>query len=79
MVQIDIHDTGKGIKKADLGKLFTKFGKLQQGSFVKSSEEGGTGLGLYITKGLVELHGGRIWAESDGKTGTTFSFTIPQA
>ncbi len=79
MVQVDVHDTGKGIRESDKEKLFTKFGKLQQGSFVKSSEEGGTGLGLYITKRLVELHGGTVWAEGKPGEGTTFSFTIPQA
>jgi two-component system sensor histidine kinase ChiS len=79
MIEIDINDTGKGISSEDRKKLFTKFGKLQQGTFVKSSEEGGTGLGLYITKGLVELHGGSIWVEGELGKGTTFSFTIPQA
>ncbi|MCA9397919.1 GAF domain-containing sensor histidine kinase, partial [candidate division WWE3 bacterium] len=79
MVQIGIHDTGQGIKEDDLKKLFTKFGKLQQGSFVKSSEEGGTGLGLYISKGLVDLHGGKIWAESKIGEGSTFAFTVELA
>lgn len=79
MIKIGVHDTGKGVSKEQQHKLFTKFGKLQQGRFVRSSEEGGTGLGLYISKGLVELHGGRIWVESDDDKGSTFYFTIPQA
>lgn len=78
MLQINIHDTGKGIAKDDISKLFTKFGKLTQGSFVKSAEEGGTGLGLYIAKGMIELHGGKVWAESEEGKGSTFSFTIPK-
>lgn len=78
MLQINIHDSGKGIAKDDLPKLFTKFGKLTQGSFVKSAEEGGTGLGLYIAKGMIELHGGKVWAESEEGKGSTFSFTIPK-
>lgn len=78
MLQVNIHDTGKGIAKDDMPKLFTKFGKLTQGSFVKSAEEGGTGLGLYIAKGMIELHGGKVWAESEEGKGSTFSFTIPK-
>lgn len=78
MLQVNIHDTGKGIAKDDMPKLFTKFGKLTQGSFVKSAEEGGTGLGLYIAKGMIELHGGKVWAESEEGKGSTFSFTVPK-
>lgn len=68
-VIIRIRDTGVGIHPEILPRLFTKF--------VTRSDRG-TGLGLFISKGIVEAHGGRIWAEnnSDGK-GATFSFTLP--
>jgi signal transduction histidine kinase len=60
----------KGIDSEILPKLFTKF--------ATKSEAGGTGLGLFISKSIVEAHGGRIWAEnnSDGK-GATFAFSLP--
>ena len=68
-VIISIRDRGTGIDPAIKDKLFSKF-------FTKS--ETGTGLGLYICKGIIESHGGRIWAENnrDGK-GATFSFSLP--
>jgi signal transduction histidine kinase len=66
---ISIKDTGTGIHPDILARLFTKFA---------SKSFGGTGLGLFISKGIVEAHGGTIWAEnnSDGR-GATFIFTIP--
>jgi two-component system, OmpR family, sensor histidine kinase VicK len=68
-VIIRIRDTGVGIHPEILPRLFTKFA---------TRSDRGTGLGLFISKGIVEAHGGRIWAEnnSDGK-GATFSFTLP--
>lgn len=68
-VTISIMDRGTGIDPDIMDKLFSKF-------FTKS--ETGTGLGLYICKGIIESHGGRIWAENnkDGK-GATFSFSLP--
>lgn len=69
-----IKDTGEGIPKEALSKLFTKFfrvaGRLAQGSK-------GTGLGLYISKAIVEMHGGKIWVESELGKGSTFSFSLP--
>lgn len=69
-----IKDTGEGIPKEALSKLFTKFfrvaGKLAQGSK-------GTGLGLYIAKAIVEMHGGKIWVESELGKGSQFSFSLP--
>jgi signal transduction histidine kinase len=66
---VSIKDNGEGIDPSILPKLFTKF--------ATSSSEG-IGLGLYISKNIVEAHGGRIWAENnpDGK-GATFAFTLP--
>ncbi|HSA84229.1 MAG TPA: ATP-binding protein [Patescibacteria group bacterium] len=75
-VQISVSDTGQGIPPDALQKLFTKFfrvsGKLEKGSK-------GTGLGLYISKSIIEMHKGKIWVESTVGTGTTFSFTLPIA
>ena len=74
MVKISVSDTGIGIKEENVGKLFHKFEQLESGI---SQKYGGTGLGLAITKQLVELHGGRIWAESIYGEGSTFMFTLP--
>lgn len=74
MVQVSITDTGIGIKPENLDKLFHKFEQLDNGP---SQKFGGTGLGLAITKQLVELHGGKIWAQSKYGEGTTFTFTLP--
>lgn len=79
-VWVVVKDTGVGIRKEDLPRLFKKFGRLQQGDFSKMAEsQGGTGLGLYISKGIVELHGGKIWAESELGKGSTFTFSVPVA
>jgi len=74
MAQISVSDTGIGIKPENMKKLFLKFEQLEKGI---SQKYGGTGLGLSITKQLVELHGGKIWAESKYGEGSTFTFTIP--
>jgi signal transduction histidine kinase len=74
MAQISVSDTGIGIKKEDLGKLFNKFQQIESATYRKY---GGTGLGLAISKELVELHEGRIWAESKYGAGTTFTFKLP--
>lgn len=74
MVQISVSDTGIGIKEENVGKLFHKFEQLESGI---TRKYGGTGLGLAITKQLVELHGGRIWAESIYGEGSKFTFLIP--
>lgn len=79
MVEVSIRDNGLGIAKEDLGRLFQKFGRLDN-SYVSISTSGGTGLGLYISRNLVELMHGRIWASSDGvDKGSTFSFSLPVA
>jgi signal transduction histidine kinase len=75
-IVVSIKDTGTGIDQQILPKLFTKFA-------TKSTAEGGTGLGLFISKTIIEKHGGRIWAmnnattiNGDGK-GATFAFSLP--
>jgi len=73
--QISVFDTGRGISKKDQEKLFEKF---QQFGRVAGPGIKGTGLGLSIVKGLVELHGGKIWVESAINKGTKFIFTIPK-
>jgi signal transduction histidine kinase len=75
MMEIFITDTGVGIKKEDLDKLFTKFGKLDNDTKIPSTA--GTGLGLYICKNIVELSGGKIKVKSTQGKGSTFSFTLP--
>ena len=72
-VVISITDTGIGINQDDLPKLFQEFGQLDN-AFRWSR---GAGLGLFISKQLVALHGGRIWAESEPEHGTTFLFALP--
>ncbi len=74
--KVSVADTGPGIKKDDLSKLFTKFGKLET-SFSKSANATGVGLGLYISKNLIEMSHGEITIESEVGKGTTFSFTLP--
>lgn len=79
VVEISVKDNGVGISKDDLGRLFKKFGRLDN-SYVAAATSGGTGLGLYIARSLVELSGGKIWATSPGLgKGTTFSFSLPIA
>ena len=72
-VSVSVSDEGRGIPAESLPHLFRKFSRIE------SEEQGGdTGLGLAVCKGIVEAHGGRIWAESDGPgLGTRFTFTLP--
>ncbi len=74
-VEISVIDTGIGIRKEDIEKIFEPFSQLES---PLSRKYHGTGLGLALTRSLVEMHGGRIWAESDGPgRGATFRFTLP--
>jgi signal transduction histidine kinase len=76
-VEIAVTDTGIGIKPEDLPKLFQLFTQLEQ-IFTKQAQ--GTGLGLALTRRLVELHGGAVWAESAGEgLGSTFTVRLPLA
>ncbi len=78
-LEVSIKDTGSGISKEDLGRLFQKFGRLEN-SYVSMSTSGGTGLGLYISKSLVDLMHGKIWANSEGvDQGAAFTFSLPIA
>ncbi len=74
-VECSIRDTGKGIAEEDVHKVFTKF---QQFGRTHGPGEKGTGLGLAISKGLVEMHGGKIWMESELGKGTAFIFALPK-
>jgi signal transduction histidine kinase len=69
-----VSDTGIGIPKEELKNIFTEF---RQVDTAMTREFSGTGLGLNITKKFVEMHGGRIWAESELGKGSTFFFSIP--
>ena len=73
-IRVSVADTGIGIREDDLVRLFEPFQQLDN-PVVRSA--GGTGLGLAISKKFVELHGGRIWAESRENQGSTFHFTLP--
>ncbi len=78
-VEISIKDSGVGISKDDMSRLFKKFGRLDN-SYVAAATTGGTGLGLFICKSLIELMKGKIWARSDGLgKGSTFVFSLPVA
>lgn len=73
-LQVCVEDTGMGIAKEDLPKLFNKF---QQVGERAASDVSGTGLGLAISKEIIDLHRGRIWAESESQQGARFLFTLP--
>jgi PAS domain S-box-containing protein len=75
-VQIAVRDTGIGISAEDQERLFSRFFRADDPVV---QEEPGTGLGLSITKSLVEMHGGRLWVESELEVGSTFTFTLPIA
>ena len=73
-IKIQISDTGYGIPKNQQDKIFTK---LFRADNVRDKDTGGTGLGLYIVKSVVENFGGKIWFESQENKGTTFFVTLP--
>jgi signal transduction histidine kinase len=76
VVHIWVKDTGIGINPEDQKKIFQKFFRSED---PKTREVPGTGLGLNITRSLVEMQGGNIWFESEYRQGTTFHFTVPVA
>lgn len=68
-----VKDTGIGLTKQEMEKLFTKFGKIERYGQKMDVDIEGSGLGLYISKEIVDLHGGQIWVESEGRNnGSTF-------
>jgi signal transduction histidine kinase len=71
---ISVCDTGPGIAVEDQGRIFEQF---QQADNAQTKTKGGAGLGLAIAKRIVEMHGGRLWVESNPGRGATFSFTVP--
>jgi signal transduction histidine kinase len=73
-VHVAVADTGIGISETDLKRLFEPFQRLDN---PRTTQADGTGLGLAISKKFVELHRGRIWAESRENQGSTFHFTLP--
>jgi PAS domain S-box-containing protein len=74
-VRFAISDEGRGIPPEELETIFERFHQVSRGD----ARKGGTGLGLTITKSIVERHGGRIWVESEVGVGSTFWFTLPLA
>jgi signal transduction histidine kinase len=75
MVEVAVADTGPGIAADDQERIFEEFGQAT-GS---SSQSEGTGLGLTLSRRFIELHGGRLWVESEPGAGSTFRFTLPVA
>ncbi|MCI0627991.1 MAG: ATP-binding protein [Acidobacteria bacterium] len=73
-LKITVHDHGPGIPADELPRVFDKF---YRGSSRSVNRREGTGMGLAIARGIVEAHGGKIWAESTPRSGTIFSFSLP--
>lgn len=73
-VVVGVKDSGIGIAREDLSQLFSKFKQLKSGDRSRK----GTGLGLVVTRGIIDSHGGKVWAESSGENlGSTFFFSLP--
>lgn len=75
-VEVAVEDRGIGLSEKDVARIFDKFGRADRPEVRKVS---GTGLGLYITRNLVEMQGGQIWVRSEPGLGSTFSFCLPVA
>jgi signal transduction histidine kinase len=73
-LMVSVSDTGPGIPETDREKIFEEF---RQAESSATQRKGGTGLGLAIARRIVELHGGKIWVESEVGKGSTFTFTVP--
>ncbi|MFQ5953814.1 MAG: sensor histidine kinase [Kiloniellales bacterium] len=70
VIEVAVHDNGQGIPAEDLDRVFNPF---------FTTKTGGLGMGLSISRSIIEAHGGRLWATSEGETGTVFRFTLPAA
>jgi signal transduction histidine kinase len=78
LVVVLVSDNGIGFTEAEKTKIFKQFGKIERYGQGLDLGIDGTGLGLYISKRIVESHGGKIWMESEGKNmGSTFYFSLP--
>lgn len=76
-VVVHVKDNGEGLEPEDIGRLFQKFSLVKESYITNQRASQGTGLGLYISKSIVELHKGKIWVESAGRgKGSTFSFSL---
>jgi PAS domain S-box-containing protein len=75
-VEFRVRDQGSGIAEHDIAGLFERFRQIDQSD---TRDTGGAGLGLAVTRAIVEQHGGRIWADSTPGEGSTFRFTLPRA
>jgi signal transduction histidine kinase len=74
MLEVKVSDNGIGLSKEDYEKIFMPF---TQADSSASRGYGGAGLGLYIVKNFIDLHGGKIWVDSEVGKGSTFTFTLP--
>jgi signal transduction histidine kinase len=73
-IHVELSDTGIGIRKQDIERIFEPFSAITKPTYIS-----GTGLGLSVTKGLIEAHGGKIWVNSQGEgKGSTFIFELPK-
>ncbi|MBN2154143.1 MAG: PAS domain-containing sensor histidine kinase [Candidatus Lokiarchaeota archaeon] len=78
-VKFTVADSGVGLTEEEKGILFTKFGSIHRRQYQGKIEVYGTGVGLFVSREIVEAHGGKIWAESEGRDkGSAFSFIIPK-
>jgi signal transduction histidine kinase len=75
-VVVAVADTGRGIEPAHIAHVFERD---YQAKREDAERNGGLGLGLYISRCIVDLHGGEIWLKSEPGKGSTFSFTVPMA
>ena len=74
LFRVAVTDTGPGVPEAERQRIFEEFHQVDSSS---TREKGGTGLGLAIARRIVEMHGGRVWAESEPGRGSRFCFTVP--